>query len=98
MKKLPLKLGIIFLGLDLAFWILLLVGSANSLDRLDALTFLPVFWYMPFSLVMTSVPIPFLAGASFTTELLFLALFGSLQHFLFGYIIGLFTGFLRGKD
>lgn len=98
MKKLPLRLGVIFLGLDLAFWIVLLLGSLTSPeDALEVFTFLPVFWYLPISLIMTSVPLPFLAGASMTTDLIVLALLGSFQHFVFGYLIGLIASSLRKK-
>ncbi|QQR55298.1 hypothetical protein IPG41_01935 [Candidatus Peregrinibacteria bacterium] len=98
MKKLPFRLGIIFLSLDLVFWVVLLLGSLISPENAaDGLTFLPVFWYLPASLIMTSVPLPFLAGASMTTDLMVLALLGSFQHFVFGYFIGLFISFLRKK-
>lgn len=98
MNKIPIKLGIIFLGIDLVFWILLLAGTLISPENAaDSLVFLPVFWYMPASLILTSVPLPFLANVSLTVSLILLALIGSLQHFIFAYLLGLIIDSFKKK-
>ncbi|MFA4814838.1 MAG: hypothetical protein WC924_02270 [Candidatus Gracilibacteria bacterium] len=98
MKKLPVRLGKIFLAIDLVFWIILLFSSLISPENAaDAFVFGPTFWYLPASLILTSIPLPFLTNISLTVSLILLALIGSLQHFIFGYLLGLIIDSFKKK-